>query len=315
MASAPNTATMPLETRVVNPNKIDLFTFDSRKGENGSRRTPAEIARFWNEDISVNGLLSEPVCTIRGGKLYAIEGRGRIQAFIYGKQTQIPVKIKPDLEDAEILKLALIGNISAKQMRPMEVIECIKVLEEKGEDVSVLKLSPSAVALYKQIRKLFADAKLDKEIERIMVNNIPLTTLAIFANRKNVQSGAGQAALKNPALQAAATEAEKETAAAAANGKPQTIGKQGAGTQKPAAKKVKKAAKKAIKTAGGTLPPKKTAGKPAASGDLKAFKSQLMARITDRIKANVAASKKPKADKTMLKGENQALEWVKSVIV
>ena len=91
--------------------------------------------------IETLGLKRPITVTARGtgiGERFALVcGQGRIEAYQALGQTTIPAMII-DASDEDAFVMSLVENIARRQRRPAEQLEAIRVLSQRGYDVSVI---------------------------------------------------------------------------------------------------------------------------------------------------------------------------------
>ena len=81
--------------------------------------------------IAEKGIIEPLVVRVKGGRYQIIAGERRYQAAVQVGLQELPVVVR-DVDDAEVIELALIENLQRKDLTPFEEAEALHTLASSG---------------------------------------------------------------------------------------------------------------------------------------------------------------------------------------
>lgn len=115
---------------------------------NQPRQAMGDLAELM-ASIAEKGVIEPLVVRQRGGRFQIVAGERRYQAAVQLGLRELPVVIR-DLDDIEVLEVALIENLQRKDLTPFEEAEALSTLAERGRfthEVLAKRLGKSRTAI------------------------------------------------------------------------------------------------------------------------------------------------------------------------
>ena len=149
----------------VDINKVEPNRDQPRK--NFNEDTLAELA----ESIKIHGVITPLIVVERDGYYEIVAGERRWRASKLAEQKEVPVVVRNDLTEQEILEISLIENTQREDLNPIEEANTYQELIEKfnmKQDEVAERVSKSRPAIANALRLL----KLDVRVQKMLIEEI-----------------------------------------------------------------------------------------------------------------------------------------------
>jgi ParB family transcriptional regulator, chromosome partitioning protein len=126
------------------------------------RQTMGDLSELM-ASVAEKGVIEPIIVRVKGGRYQIIAGERRYQAAVQVGLTELPVVVR-DVDDAEVLELALVENLQRKDLTAFEEAEALQVLASRNglthEDLAKrLGKSRTAISETMALTKMPAEVK------------------------------------------------------------------------------------------------------------------------------------------------------------
>ena len=200
-ALIPQSSTVPAHAAAINDatTEVALDRIDTNPRQ-PRKHFDTERLQGLSQSISEDGVLQPVVVRRRGDRYELIMGERRMQAAKLAGMTQVPVVVKDDVRDVDLLRLALVENIQRENLNPIEVGLAYKQLVAEfslsqadlarmvGRDRSSVANSIRLLNLPEEVQQMVAEEKLSGGHAKALLA-LPTQKEQLALGRRIVETG------------------------------------------------------------------------------------------------------------------------------
>jgi ParB family chromosome partitioning protein len=200
-ALIPQSSTVPAHAAAINDatTEVALDRIDTNPRQ-PRKHFDTERLQGLSQSISEDGVLQPVVVRRRGDRYELIMGERRMQAARLAGMTQVPVVVKDDVRDVDLLRLALVENIQRENLNPIEVGLAYKQLVAEfslaqadlarmvGRDRSSVANSIRLLNLPEEVQQMVAEEKLSGGHAKALLA-LPTQKEQLALGRRIVETG------------------------------------------------------------------------------------------------------------------------------